>query len=258
LGQKLAKSLFPAKNPMGEKVKIGGVWLQIIGLVSRKSASEELGNLPGVRNINTDVFIPHRTFKLHYVRRDVVTKRDLARGNRNRVDENLNIAEVDKLIIRVSDTEKMPIVAEVIKKMLKRRHNDVEDFRVIVPELLLDQERSTKQIFNIVLSVIASISLIVGGIGIMNIMFSSVMERTKEIGIRRAVGATEIDIQLQFIIEAVTISFSGGIIGIILGLGMSVLIQELTDIKTIVQLNSVFISFFVSIAVGFDIWYNPS
>ena len=142
--------------------------------------------------------------------------------------------------------------------MLIRRHNLVEDFEVIVPELLLEQERSTKRIFNIVLGVIASISLLVGGIGIMNIMLASVLERTKEIGIRRSVGAKQKDIMLQFLIEAVTISLTGGIIGIILGVSGSIIIEFVTDIKTIITPFSVLISFFVSISVGLIFGITPA
>ena len=126
----------------------------------------------------------------------------------------------------------------------------MEDYEIIVPELLLKQEQKTKQLFNIVLAVIASISLIVGGIGIMNIMLASVLERTREIGLRLAIGATKKDVQWQFLSEAVSISVTGGIIGILSGITISVLIQKLTDIQTIVSPWSIFISFTISVLVG--------
>jgi putative ABC transport system permease protein len=115
---------------------------------------------------------------------------------------------------------------------------------------LLQQEKETRRIFNIVLAVIASISLVVGGIGIMNIMLASVLERTKEIGIRKAVGAKKHDILEQFLFEAVVISLSGGIIGIVTGIAGSYIIQIATDIKTVITLGSPLLAFFVSIAVG--------
>ena len=134
--------------------------------------------------------------------------------------------------------------------MLERRHNQVVDFEIVVPQLLLEQERRTRTIFNVVLGAIASISLIVGGIGIMNIMLASVLERIKEIGVRRAIGATQRDILTQFLSEAVLISVAGGVAGIILGFALSIGIERIADISTIVSPISVFLAFGVSFAVG--------
>ena len=142
--------------------------------------------------------------------------------------------------------------------MLSRRHLGVEDFEITVPELLLKQEQRTKDIFNIVLGAIAGISLLVGGIGIMNIMLASVMERIREIGVRRSIGATKMDIILQFLSEATLISISGGIIGILLGLVMARIIMETTDILTIVSLGSILISFGVAASVGIVFGYLPA
>src|SRR5581483_7735889 len=115
----------------------------------------------------------------------------------------------------------------VVRRMLQRRHNDVTDFEITVPEQLLQQEQHTKNIFNIVLGAIASISLIVGGIGIMNIMLASVLERIREIGVRRAVGATQRDVLMQFLSEAVMISLAGGLMGILLGAALSFSIEKI-------------------------------
>jgi putative ABC transport system permease protein len=142
--------------------------------------------------------------------------------------------------------------------MLQRRHNQVVDFEVTVPEQLLRQEQRTKDIFNVVLGAIASISLIVGGIGIMNIMLASVMERTKEIGIRRATGATKRDIILQFLSEATMISVTGGIIGIFVGVGLSVAIRYFAGVLTIVSAISVLLSFVISISIGIAFGLFPA
>lgn len=139
---------------------------------------------------------------------------------------------------------------EIISKLLLRRHNGIQDFEIVVPQLLLKQEQKTKNLFNIVLAVIASISLLVGGIGIMNIMLASVLERTKEIGLRLAIGATKKDIVTQFVSEAICISITGGIIGILLGISLSFIIQKTTDIQTIISVISVVVSFSISIAIG--------
>ena len=152
----------------------------------------------------------------------------------------------------------MVALAEVISRMLQRRHNQVVDFQVMVPEQLLRQAQRTREIFNIVLGAIASISLVVGGIGIMNIMLASVMERMKEIGIRRATGATRRAIVLQFLSEATMISVTGGVLGILLGVGLSYAIQQLAGVLTIVSVFSVVLSFFISISVGIAFGIFPA
>jgi putative ABC transport system permease protein len=134
--------------------------------------------------------------------------------------------------------------------MLRRRHNDVVDYQVVIPEQLLEQERRTQTIFNIVLAAIASISLIVGGIGIMNIMLASVMERIREIGVRRSVGAKETDIVQQFLIEALTLSVGGGLLGVALGIALSTGIEWTTGIQTVVSIGAVLLAFLVSAGVG--------
>ena len=133
-------------------------------------------------------------------------------SNQQSAGENLN--QLDKIIVQVHQTEELTATSEVLSRMLLRRHNDLYDFDITIPELLLKQQQRTKNVFNIVLGVIAGISLIVGGIGIMNIMLSSVMERIREIGLRQAIGATRKDIVVQFLAESTLISVSGGMVGI--------------------------------------------
>jgi putative ABC transport system permease protein len=164
--------------------------------------------------------------------------------------EKRNYHQLDKIVVQVDKSSMVPAVADVVRRMLQRRHNDVTDFEITVPELLLKQEQRTKTIFNVVLATIASISLIVGGIGIMNIMLASILERIKEIGVRRAAGATQKDIGAQFLSEAVMISLAGGIAGIIIGATLAVVIERAAKIHTIVSPMSVFVAFGVSVAVG--------
>ena len=142
--------------------------------------------------------------------------------------------------------------------MLKRRHNDVIDFEVEIPIQLLKQQQKTKQIFNIVLSIIAGISLLIGGIGIMNIMLASVLERTKEIGIIRAIGATQQDVILQFLSESVLISIGGGIAGIVLGILSAFIIEQATGIVTILSTGSILLSFFVATLIGLVFGIAPA
>jgi putative ABC transport system permease protein len=142
--------------------------------------------------------------------------------------------------------------------MLQRRHNDVTDFEITVPELILQQQQRAKTIFNVVLGAIASISLIVGGIGIMNIMLASILERIKEIGVRRAVGATQKDVLAQFLSEAVMISLAGGLAGIIVGGILAATIERIAKIHTIVSPLSVAVAFGVSVAVGLVFGIMPA
>jgi putative ABC transport system permease protein len=172
------------------------------------------------------------------------------------MDDNYN--QLDKIVVQVTDSKYLDATTKALTAMLKRRHQQVDDFQISVPELLLKQEQKTKDIFNIVLGVIAGISLVVGGIGIMNIMLASVMERTKEIGIRRASGATRRDIIFQFLSEAIIISISGGVIGIALGVIFAVMIHRTTGILTIVKPISIVVSFGVSAFIGILFGYMPA
>jgi putative ABC transport system permease protein len=158
--------------------------------------------------------------------------------------------EIDGIYLRLASAGQSPEVAAVVRGVLNTSHHDAGDFDVIVPAELLAQQRRTERLFNTIMVAIASISLLVGGIGIMNIMLASILERTREIGVRRAVGARQSDIVRQFVIEAVLISFAGGVLGIFFGFGMSRLIAWIAGWSTIVTISSILLAFLVSITVG--------
>jgi putative ABC transport system permease protein len=248
IGKAIKTALFAGRNPIGEYIKCGNNWLQVVGVLDNKHVSEKDINKLSVRDINEDIFLPLPTVLLRYRNRALITAAKMAKHNGGNNDKD-NYHQLDRITINVKESSLMGPTLDVLVKMLKRRHG-TEDYEIIVPELLLKQEQKTKQLFNIVLAVIASISLIVGGIGIMNIMLASVLERTREIGLRLAVGATKKDVQWQFLSEAVSISVTGGIIGILSGITISILIQKLTGIQTIVSPWSIFISFTISVLVG--------
>jgi len=166
--------------------------------------------------------------------------------------------QLSKIVVQVKESSQLESTTEAIEHILSRRHMGVDDFEIKIPELLLKQEQKTKDIFNIVLGAIAGISLIVGGIGIMNIMLASVMERIREIGVRRAIGATKKDIIFQFLAEAMLISITGGLIGILVGVIMANLITASTDIKTIVSFGSIMLSFGVATGVGIIFGWLPA
>lgn len=255
IGYGIKTKFFPQSNPLGKKIKCGNLWLTVVGVLKERPISKKNIQKLGIRDYNMDVYAPITTVLIRHKNRARVTREDILKYSRQQDEENnapqtTNYHQVDRIVVQMDKTRYMTAAADIIHRMLKRRHNEVVDFEVIIPRLLLSQEQQTKRIFNIVLGAIASISLIVGGIGITNIMLASVMERIREIGIRQAVGATQKDIVLQFLAEAVTISLTGGFFGIFLGFFISYGIQQSTGILTIVTPLSVVLSFMVSISIG--------
>lgn len=262
IGSDIEDRFFAGEEAMGKKIKAGNIWFTVVGVLERRDIStENIENL-GIRNYNLDIYTPATTLLLRYKNRGVLTGQDIqaAASSDNESSESLNqnYHQLDKLIVQVSDNKFSVPISDIMRRMLSRRHNGVIDFEVIVPELLLQQERRTQNIFNIVLALIASISLIVGGIGIMNIMLASVVERYREIGVRRAVGALKQDIKLQFLTEALAISITGGFVGIILGITLSYVIELTAGIQTIVTLLSILISFGVAMSIGVIFGYFPA
>jgi len=268
IGYGVRTKLFLAINPIGQMIKCGNNWFKVVGVLKEKNISKENIQNLGIRNYNNDVYIPITTMMMRFGMRNTISRSNLRGGTFysgggaivDIIDrgETPIANQLDRIVVMLKDNTQIKTIAEIINRMLFRKHNQNRDFEIIVPEQLLEQEKKTREIFNIVLGAIASISLIVGGIGIMNIMLASVLERTKEIGVRRAVGAKRRDILLQFLIEAVTLSFSGGIIGIFLGFALSLGIQEITGIKTIISAYSILLSFAVSISVGLIFGITPA
>ncbi|HAH59784.1 MAG: ABC transporter permease [Lentimicrobium sp.] len=272
LGATLKTRLFPQTDPIGQYLKSGNIWLKVVGVLQSRAVSDDLSGNMGISDYNNQVYTPIQTLLMRYRDRSVVTTA-MIRGNSNTTvvsgDAIMSFSssasgkedafnQIDKIVVKVKETALITPTTDIIQRMLTRRHSGVDDFEIKVPELLLKQEQRTKDIFNIVLGAIASISLIVGGIGIMNIMLASVMERTKEIGIRMATGATRKDVVFQFLSEATMISLTGGIIGIFLGLALAKIIMQLTGILTIVSWMSIVISFGVSATVGILFGYMPA
>ena len=263
IGYGIKNRFFPTDQPLGKKIKVGKHWLTVIGVMKPRNISRQVRNELGIRNYDLDIYTPIQTVLLRYSNRSLVTQAALNRARWNDDDEDeekpkANYHQLDRLIMRVKDTRYMFSLADVTQRMLTRRHNFVVDFEIIVPELLLKQKQETTDMLNLVLGAIASISLLVGGIGIMNIMLASVLERIREIGLRLALGATKRDIILQFMSEAVTISLTGGILGIILGLGFSFGIAAFAGIETVITSGSVLLSFVVAVTIGLIFGIYPA
>ena len=253
-------SVFNNQNPVGKEIKCGNIWLRIIGVIEQTRISNDNKDL-GLIKDDQLVYIPVQTMLLRYINRALITKKQIENADDDDDEKSApkkNYHQLDKIIVQVDKSEQLKPTRQVLGRLLKRLHNDVDDFEIIVPELLLQQQQKTREIFNLVLGAIAGISLLVGGIGIMNIMLATVMERFKEIGIRMAVGARKKDILTQFVSEAALISLSGGIIGVMLGIISSHFVTTVTGIITIVSGWSVIISFGISVAIGIVFGYMPA
>ena len=277
IGKGIASKFFPRENPIGQKIKVGNQWLEVIGVLKERFISEKAISNLGIRDYNMDVYTPIQTVLIRYINRDLVTGSGLKKsfggisvfgGFRGMISfsssdngsdsKPTNYHQIDRLVVQVEESEKSNPTADVLARMLERRHYGVVDFEITIPELLLKQQQRTQNIFNIVLAAIAAISLLVGGIGIMNIMLASVMERIKEIGLRLSIGAKSSDIVMQFLFEAVMISITGGIVGVILGIVLAYAVSSLADFPTAISLTSIFISFGVAATVGLVFGITPA
>jgi putative ABC transport system permease protein len=277
IGANIRAKFFSKIDPLGQYIKFNGIWLKVIGVLQKTNVSLTGFEEKGVNVYNDNIYIPIQTLLLRYQNRALLNTKLVSEASSVQIfgrgpgmarvvtsssdassDVETNYNQLDRIVVQVNETEQLAPTTEILSRMLTMRHTGVKDFEITVPELLLKQQQRTKDIFNIVLGAIASISLIVGGIGIMNIMFASVMERIKEIGTRMAIGAKKMDIVVQFLAEAVLISVTGGFIGVFFGVIMAKLIEQIAGIMTIVSFFSVFIAFGVSAAVGVIFGYSPA
>ena len=269
IGDNIKTVFFNQENPIGKYIKCGQIWLKIIGVVERRDFTASASDEMGISSTDNKIFVSAQTLLMRFKNRGLVRADEVERSSARRrsvsidsnsktADDDKNPNQLDKIILQVKETEQLGATASIVKRLLLRRHSGLYDFEVTIPELLLKQQQRTKKIFNIVLGAIAGISLIVGGIGIMNIMLASVMERIREIGTRQAIGASRKDIVAQFLAESTLISITGGIIGIILGIILSKIITAVFDIKTIISFFSIFIAFGVSALVGIMFGYMPA
>jgi len=240
LGASVSRELFGYENPVGQNVKLDDQWFEVVGVMQTKSLfTETVGELAS-RDLNSDIYVPLPTFNKRFPK------------------ENRFSSEIKQLTVKLENSDKLGLSAAVIRSILNRHHFNNNDFSIIIPFELIKQEEKETRIYNLLLASIAAISLIVGGIGIMNIMLASVLERTSEIGIRRAIGATKIDILNQFVTEAVVMSVTGGIIGVLLGITLSIVISLGTAVHTSLTLYSIVIAFGFSVLVGITFGYLPA
>jgi putative ABC transport system permease protein len=253
IGAEVAAALFMHEDPIGKTLAVvsastGLVPYEVVGVLGTQITAGNPAKGLGARNINRDVYIPLSAADLRYGDLKIRMKS----GSRE-----VKEVQFSDVYVSVDEQENVLEVAQLIDRVLQHGHRD-QDFSIIVPLELLQQAKQTKKTWQIVLGSIAGISLLVGGIGIMNIMLASVTERTREIGIRRALGAKRYHITAQFLVETVILSVSGGIIGIMVGIGFAGLVTWFVDWQTIIPWWGVIVSFMVSAVIGISFGLYPA
>jgi putative ABC transport system permease protein len=240
LGVNARRSLFGSSPALGAKLKVGDLWLTVVGVVDVPGGASST-RIEGVEvdDRTNDIFLPLSTAL-------------------SRLEREPDVAELSEIQIAVPRVEAVGGHVTLASRALQRLHREQADFTVVVPLTLLEQSQAQQRIFNLVMGLIAGISLLVGGIGIMNIMLASVLERTREIGVRLAIGATPRDIRDLFIAEASMISLVGGILGIAAGYGISVAVGQATGWATAVSVEAVLIATLVSMAEGVVFGWVPA
>jgi len=264
LADDTAKRLFPFQNPIGRAIWVGSEFYKVIGQTKSRTASAAIGGSLDSRDYNLDAYIPLMTLR-HRVG-DLVMKRVGGEFQGEKV-------ELSQITVEVSNIDDVDETASIISTLLKKFHEQ-EDYAVVVPKELLRQAERTRAMFNVLLVVIAGISLLVGGIGIMNIMLATVTERTREIGIRRALGATRQHIIRQFLIETVVLTAGGGLLGVLFGLSVGPLFRTaravlkmmspellppiVYSLEPRIAVWSVLLSLFISLGVGLIFGVYPA
>jgi putative ABC transport system permease protein len=247
LGARAAKNLFRSISPLGDSIKIEHRHFEVVGVLSDRATGGA-----GETDVNSCVFIPYRACVDRYGKYTIVREPGRFEGEEVMVDE---------LILSVRSADDVIPAAQVVRGYLERMHPK-SDYEVCVPLELLRQREQARRVFNLVMLVIASISLIVGGIGIMNIMLANVAERTKEIGTRRALGARKRDILQQFLIESVALTLIGGFIGIFVGIGitavMTSIIAAFLPFEFTIEPYALIVSFAIATLVGITFGTYPA
>jgi len=239
LGTLAKQKLFGFGDVLGKDVKINDQWFKVIGVLADAVVGQQEFEGVKVQNSNNDIYLPISTA--------------IKKFDKEAVENELN-----EIIIQVAPEADLKEQASTTNNLVSAMHRYVDDFSIVVPEKLLEQNQKTQGIFNIVMGAIAGISLLVGGIGIMNIMLASVLERTSEIGLRRAIGARKADVRMQFIAEALALSLMGGLIGVAVGYGISKAVAVFSGWSTIITGVSVALSFGVSSIIGLVFGIYPA
>lgn len=246
LNQTAAQALFPLTTPTGKSIRVKGYYYKILGILENEG--QRIGGEGSGGGDSSQILIPFTTLMDQYGETFFRFRSGSFEAEK---------VEFHEAVVRVHDVTQVETRASAIRQILSSNHKK-EDWRMVVPVELLRQAERTKRIFSIVLGSIAAISLLVGGIGIMNIMLASVTERTREIGIRRAMGARQADIVVQFLIETVLLSGAGGIIGVVLGVTIPIAVQHFAGVTTVVKVWSPALAFLISVITGIAFGIYPA
>ncbi len=241
LSQGAARRLFGFADPLGQPVLIGEGAFRVVGILRQQASGNESAGQIGTDDLNEDIYVPISAARSRFGELQRIVSAGSRTYERNQLSE---------IVITVDSEEMVPQAAEMVRKLLTTKHKADSEYEVVVPLELLQQAEHEKRIWNIVLGSIAGISLLVGGIGIMNIMLATVTERTREIGIRRAIGAKRRDITRQFLVETVVLSTTGGLIGIALGVSIPWTVTHFVGIPTITSSWSILVAFGISVLTG--------
>lgn len=249
IGDRIAREIFLGRSPLGKSIQVGNQhFFRIVGVQAYKTPSAGVGSSLSAEDLNLDVVIPLTTDRSR--NGDVITRAEQGSYSRQRL-------ELSQVTVEVVDRYQVKSTAAALEGLLAKYHPR-HDYAITVPLDLLEQAQATQRIFNFVLGATAAISLLVGGIGIMNIMLATVSERTREIGIRRALGAKQADIILQFLVETASLSLFGTCIGVGVGLAIPSLVSYASGMETVVTLSSVLVAACVSLAVGITFGIYPA
>lgn len=257
LGDDVKRQLFAFEDALNKKVKIGKMWYVCVGILEEK-ASGGGSSLFQTRDQNLDVYIPFSTSVQQF---SIASSSSMMKGGgsmaslrsavqKMRVRYLLEKAPVSEIVMQVFNEDQIIETASIVRKILSRRHQEISDYEIVIPTELLKQSQKTQMIFNVVMGAIAGISLLVGGIGIMNIMLATVTQRTREIGIRRCLGATKTNIIVQFLMECLVITSLGGAIGVGTGIILAKSISLYAHWTTVISITALVAALGVSMGVG--------
>jgi putative ABC transport system permease protein len=249
LGAETAETLFPIEDPIGRSVCVADAhYYRVVGVTERKASSAGIGGSQAAQDYNRDIYIPFQTGRVRFG--------EMLMYHRGGTFEFEKL-QISQITVAVDDISHVKKTAEIIKDVLAQFHKK-KDTEITVPLDLLEKAEQTQRIFTLVLGAIASVSLVVGGIGVMNIMLATVTERTREIGVRRALGAKRRDIALQFLIETIVLSGTGGVLGVLLGFALSYSVNHFFHFPTIIPAWSPLLALGVSLGVGLIFGIYPA
>jgi putative ABC transport system permease protein len=262
LGAEVKRDAFAFESPVGKFIKIGAGNFRVIGVMQERVLETSDATFT-LRDLNQDIYIPitvaMEDFQL-YMEKAIPMNPEAVMGLVGAMFERppLDKRPISEVAVQVKDSNTTVPAAQVVKQIIEQRHNGISDFEIIIPIELLRQRQQTQNIFNVVMGAIASISLLVGGIGIMNIMLATVTQRAREIGIRRCIGAKRGDIIRQFLVECLVITMIGGLIGVGGGIAAAQAISYYAGWMTVVASSAVALSLGVSISVGLIFGLYPA